>query len=97
MGVVRPQRYAGDSSASASAELRLCLGRVRLLPPSDIGVFGLADVGRVFYAGERPDRWHHGVGAGVWLAVFKPENTITLALARSEGVSRLYLRAGVGF
>jgi hypothetical protein len=94
---LRPQRYAGDSSASASAELRLRLGRVRLVLPSDIGVFGLADVGRVFYAGETSDRWHHGVGGGIWLAVLKPENTITLALARSEGVSRLYLRAGVGF
>lgn len=94
---LRPQRYAGDASTWASAELRLRLGRVRLLLPSEVGILGLADAGRVFLDGETSNRWHHSVGAGVWLAVLKPENTITFAVARSEGASRLYLRAGVRF
>ena len=94
---LRPQRYAGDASVFGSAELRLRLGRVRLFLPSDIGIFGLADAGRVFKEGEVSDRWHTGAGGGLWVALLKPENTVTLAMARSEGVNRLYLRAGFGF
>ena len=76
---------------------RLRLGRLKLLLPSDVGVFGLADVGRVFVEGEASELWHHGVGGGLWVAVLKPENTLTLAVARSEGATRFYLRAGFGF
>lgn len=93
----RPQRFAGDGAAFASGELRLRFGRVRLLLPSEVGVFGLADVGRVFSKGESSDRWHTSVGGGVWVAVLKPENTVSLAAARSEGKTRLYFRAGFGF
>jgi hypothetical protein len=93
----RPQRYAGEGAAFASSELRLRFGRVRLLLPSEVGVFALADVGRVFAKGESSDRWHTGVGFGLWVAVLKPENTVSLAAARSEGKTRLYLRAGFGF
>jgi len=94
---LRPQRYAGDASIHGSAELRLRLARVKLLVPAEIGVLGLADAGRVFLAGEDSRRWHHAVGGGLWLAVLRPENTVSLAMARSEGVTRLYLRAGFGF
>jgi len=94
---LRPQRYAGDSMAFGSTELRLSLGRVRLLLPSDVGVFGLVDAGRVFVEGESSDLWHHSVGGGIWVAVLKPENTVSLAFARSEGVTRVYLKAGFGF
>ncbi len=94
---LRPQRYAGDASAFGSAELRLRFGRMKLLLPSEVGIFGLADAGRVFMDGEASGRWHHGVGGGLWVAVLKPENTVSLAFARSEGATRLYLRAGFGF
>ena len=70
---------------------------MKLLLPSDVGVFGLADAGRVFVDGETSDLWHHGVGGGVWVAVLKPENTLSLAFARSEGATRVYLKAGFGF
>jgi hypothetical protein len=94
---LRPQRYAGDSMAFGSAEVRLRLGRVKLLLPSDVGVFGLFDAGRVFVKNESSDLWHHSVGGGLWVAVLKPENTVSLAFARSEGATRVYLKAGFGF
>lgn len=94
---LRPQRYAGDAAVFGSAELRLRFGRVRVFLPSDVGIFGLADAGRVFREGEASDKWHAGVGGGIWIAVLKPDNTLTLAMARSEGGNRLYLRAGFGF
>ncbi len=45
-------RYAGDAAAWANAELRVALGRARVLVPTDWGIFGLTDVGHVFLAGE---------------------------------------------
>jgi hemolysin activation/secretion protein len=94
---LRPQRYAGDASAYASAEVRLRLGNVRIPLPSEFGLFGLVDVGRVFASGESTGRLHRGVGGGVWVSVLRPENTVSLAFARSEGETRLYFRTGFGF
>ena len=94
---LRPQRYAGDASVFGRAELRLRLGRGRLLVPTDFGIFGLADAGRVFLAGEASDRWHHGVGGGLWFAVLGPQNTLSLAFAKSEGATRIYFQSGLGF
>jgi hypothetical protein len=64
----RDGRYAGDASAYGNAELRLGLGRATIVLPTDFGVFGLADVGRVFLEGENSDVWHSAFGGGIWLA-----------------------------
>lgn len=94
---LRRQRYAGDAAAWGSAELRVRLAKFFLLVPSEMGIFGLADGGRVWFEGESSDEWHHGVGGGIWLSFLKPENTVSLAAARSEGRTRLYFQAGFGF
>ena len=94
---LRLQRYAGDASAWANAELRLRLFRVNLLVPGDVGIFGLADTGRVFLEGEDSRRWHTGVGGGLWVSFLKRENTFGVAAAHSEGRTRLYFGAGFGF
>jgi hypothetical protein len=94
---LRRQRYAGDAAVYGNAELRLALvdrGETFL---SRVGVFGLVDGGRVFLRGEESDRWHTGVGGGLWLAIFKPGNVVSLAVARSEGRVRLYARGGFMF
>ena len=44
----RAQRFAGDESVFGNADLRILLGRVKLLFPGDYGVLGFFDVGRVF-------------------------------------------------
>ena len=94
---LRENRYAGDASAYGNAELRLRLGRFYVLLPGDYGVFGLADVGRVFLEGESSDVWHTGVGGGFWFAFLEPANTITVALARGGGRTALYVRAGFAY
>lgn len=94
---LRPQRYAGDAALFGNAELRLRLGRAKVLVPADLGVFGLFDVGRVFLDGESSDRWHRGVGGGVWIAFLRPANTIAFTAARAEGRTRFYLTSGFGF
>lgn len=93
----RVNRYAGDASAYASTELRLSLARVKLVLPADFGVFGLADAGRVFMAGESSDTWHAAAGGGVWLSYLEHAYTLSLAIARSEERTGIYAQAGFGF
>jgi len=94
---LRPQRYAGDAAVFASAELHLKLGEARLLLPTQFGVMGLADIGRVYADGQTSDTWHKGVGGGVWLAPLRRSAALTVAMARSEGATRIYIQAGFGF
>jgi outer membrane protein assembly factor BamA len=90
-------RYAGDAAAYGSAELRLSLTRLTLVLPATFGVFGLADVGRVFLAGESSDRWHGAAGGGIWLSYLDRAYTFSLALASGEERTGIYAQAGFGF
>ena len=91
------QRFAGDGGAWGNAELRLLFGRYYLVLPGEYGLFALADTGRVWLEGERSDRWHTGVGGGLWFAYFERSNTVTIAVARSAERTGFYLRAGFLF
>jgi hypothetical protein len=91
---LREQRYIGDYAAWGNAELRLRFGRGRIVLPADIGIFGLADVGRVWLDGEDSSDWHDAYGGGIWLAFLKREGTLTAAVARGEGRTAVYVRAG---
>jgi len=90
-------RYGGDAAAWGNAELRVRLTRLMLLVPSDLGVFALGDVGRVWVAGENSDLWHGAVGGGVWLTFVRPGNTLSLAVASSAERTAWYLRAGLAY
>jgi hypothetical protein len=68
-----------------------------LVVPTDVGIFGLADVGRVFLEGESSDTWHSAFGGGVWLGFLSRANTLSAAIAKSKERTRLYLQAGFGF
>lgn len=81
----------------ASAELRLSFGRFFLVLPGEWGTFALVDTGRVWYGGEESDRWHTGVGGGLWFAYVKRGNTVTLAVANSEEGTSFYIRTGFPF
>ena len=94
---LREQRYAGDASVYGNAELRLRVGRFFAVLPGDYGVFGLADVGRVYLDGESTDTWHSAFGGGFWFAFLEPANAITVALASAEGRIGFYLRAGFAY
>lgn len=45
------ERFAGDASLHGSAEVRLLVRRFRWALPGELGVYGLADVGRVWVDG----------------------------------------------
>jgi hypothetical protein len=89
------QRFAGRRGAYANAELRLLAGR---LPFGDLGIFGLADAGRVWIPGEGSDRWHAAAGGGLWLAwQHHRDSTLSIAAARSPERTAIYVRAGFMF
>jgi hypothetical protein len=93
----RANRYAGDASAYGTAELRLALGHVLVVLPADIGVFGLADAGRVFLEGESSDEWHTAFGGGLWLAFLDRAYTVSVAAASSDERTGIYVQAGFAF
>lgn len=82
------QRYAGDGALYGNAELRL-------RPAGFLGLFALADTGRVFLEGESSGRWHTGLGGGAWVSFL--DKTFAVTVARSEGRTRYYLSAGLVF
>jgi hemolysin activation/secretion protein len=90
-------RYAGDASVWGNAELRLRVSRYYIILPGYWGIFGLADVGRVWLQGESSDKVHHGFGGGLWFAPLWRTNTITAGVAESEGRTGVYIRAGFMF
>jgi outer membrane translocation and assembly module TamA len=89
------QRYAGDASLLGSAELRVDVARILFIVPTDFGILGLADVGRVFREGEQSSRWHSGLGGGIWLAPLRRSSTVHFTVARAERRTAIYF--GVGF
>jgi len=89
------QRFAGRRGAYGNAELRLLAGR---LPFGDVGIFGLADAGRVWIPGESSDRWQAAAGGGLWLAwQHRRVNTLSIAAARSPERTAIYFRMGFMF
>jgi hypothetical protein len=89
-------RYSGDAMLFSNAELRLHLGKLPWLP-GKAGLFGLVDNGRVFLAGETSDRWHTGVGGGMWLAIQDNKNVVAFTWAKSEGHVSLSLKTALIF
>ena len=90
-------RFGGDASAFGNAELRIRIARVFLVLPSEFGILGLADAGRVFLTGESSDTWHTAFGGGIWLAPVSTASTIHVAVARSDTKTGLYIGAGFAF
>jgi outer membrane protein assembly factor BamA len=62
----RHSRYAGRTSAFASAELRLPLFELEIFTRGRFGVLGFQDVARVWWDEEESDTWHLGHGGGIW-------------------------------
>jgi hypothetical protein len=92
----RERRYAGDASLYGGAELRLFLTSLTLVLPADFGIFGLADVGRVYLDGETSDKWHPAAGGGIWISFLDRVNTLSVAVAKSSERTGVYVRAGFG-
>jgi len=94
---LREQRFAGEAVLYGNAELRVFLTRFLLLIPTDLGVFGLSDVGRVFAEGDPSGGWHTSVGGGIWLAPVTRSATVQFSIAQSKGRRAFYVGTGFAF
>ena len=92
-------RFAGDASLYANAELRLALASIKVLVPGEFGLFGAADVGKVFFAGDPADadEWHNGNGGGFWLSFLERRTTLSVAVMKGRDLTGVYLRVGYLF
>ena len=88
------RRYIGDRTAFGSVELRMPIGTIPLLINWKSGLFGLADVGRVWLDGDSPGGWHAGFGGGVWINALG--QTFSAAFAHGDE-NRFYLQKGMSF
>ena len=93
----RAGRFSGDSSVYGNADLRLRLGRVTIFVPAHFGIFGLFDVGRVWYEGEDSNNWHTSYGGGIWLSFLKYRSTFTAYYAHSKEDNLFRLGGGFTF
>lgn len=96
-------RFAGDGSVVANADLHIPLGWYSAVLPLRYGLLALADVGRVFVSGDSSSRWHPGAGGGAWVALnagasgMQYVSTLSFAVVRSDEGTGYYLSSVFGF
>jgi hypothetical protein len=96
-------RFAGDASVVANADLRVPLGRYSAIVPMRYGLLAIGDVGRVFVSGESSSKWHPAAGGGAWLALrasapaMELVSTMSFAVVRSDEGTTFYLSSAFGF
>lgn len=65
----RQFRFAGDHSFYNNLEMRIKLADfVSYIFPGQFGLLGFHDIGRVWKKGEDSQKWHNGVGGGLYFA-----------------------------
>ena len=92
-------RFAGDTALYGNSELRLVLTQIELFVAGELGLFGIADAGRVFFE-EDPasaDKWHTGIGGGIWLSFLQRRHTLSAAFVKGDDLTGVYLRSGFMF
>ena len=93
------ERFAGDASVFAGAELRAKLFDAKLITRGRLGALALADAGRVWFDGESHGGFHTGIGGGLWFATLNRPYVVTATAVRGdeERSPKLYLGAGLPF
>jgi len=91
------ERFAGDAAAFGNAELRQVLGRANLLVArGNLGAFGLADAGRVWFEGASPGGWHTAFGGGLFFSFLDGRRSVSAAYAYGES-GRIHFKVGMPF
>ena len=62
-------------------------------------MFGLGDVGGMFYDQDPDDAdtWHNGGGGGIWMSFIEQAHTLSVAVAKCDDLTGLYVRTGFLF
>lgn len=90
------QRFAGDAAVWGNVEARLRLTTLPFIMNWDFGVFGIADLGRVYYDAEQSSTWHHGLGGGLW-AVLPDRSFMGLFNVVAGDDNKIAFWAGIAF
>jgi len=92
-------RFAGDASVFANAELRFTLGKASAyLFRAEYGLFIFGDVGRVFSDDDDDsDTWHPSGGGGLSAATLDRSLLWSLTVARSEEKTAFFFKANFSF
>jgi len=93
----REQRYAGEGALFGEGEMRVPVWTFDLLFPTELGLTGAAEAGRVFHHDDRSTGapWQRGFGGGLWLSFLDREQTLSVMLMK--GRERLGVHIGGGF
>jgi hypothetical protein len=91
------QRYAGDAALAATTELRVPLASFSFILPLDVGVFGLAETGRVYLDGDSPDGWHSAIGGGFWIGIVDPTSALSFSFTNNQERTGIFIKAGLSF
>ena len=95
---LREQRYAGDAAVYGNAELRRpARPLLRACCRATTACSGSPMWAGSSSRASRPTPGTRGVGGGFWFAFLEPANTITVAVARGDDRTALYLRAGFAY
>lgn len=90
-------RFAGRSSIYQNNEIRMRLLKVPFYyMPFELGISAHLDQGRVWIDGEESDKWHRGVGGGLWITPFG-RWVFTAAYTKSDEESIYNLNLGFLF
>jgi hypothetical protein len=93
----RKTRFYGDESFYSNFEIRMKLFSIRsYILPASAGFLAFHDVGRVWLDGEDSEKWHRGIGGGVWLAPFNLA-IVSAEVGASEEETLFYIRLGFLF
>ncbi len=91
----REERFSGKSSLVASGDLRYGFDEFKIgLFPIQIGVYGGADLGRVWIKDDDSEQWHNSYGGGLWINGAGGLNATFSTFASKEDVRFTF---GLGF
>ena len=61
------------------------------------GLYGFADIGRVYVDGESPGGWHTGFGGGLWLQMLGRPMTGRVGVGVGKERTLIYISLGMAF
>ena len=90
-------RFAGDASLFGQAEIRMKIGTINFIIPSELGFSMFGETGRVFLKGEDSNKWHISYGGGVWMSYLARMFNAGFDVGHSKEGFMFYLTTGFSF
>ncbi len=91
------ERFSGDASLFAQAEIRTYLVPIKYGLPGKFGIHFFGETGRVFTENDNSKKWHLSYGGGVWLSLIDRMVSLSFDMAVSEEFNNFYLRFSMPF